>query len=190
MSLVDATFRGPGRAQAAIEHSFAGPVTAEDVARLAAPRGVKPNMPSRMRERHHTLAQAVAAGFTNTEAADMTGYDPTYISNMRTNPAFILLVNDYKKETARGRVDVKDRMLSTLRETIDLIQDKLESQGEDIPLETLTEISKTLADRTGYAPVSKTQSTVVTLDLSEAMRRAREVRERPVVVEGRLANAR
>lgn len=173
MSLVEVT-AGPGRAPKGVQHSYAGPLTEADQALLAAPRESKTPPLKRMRDRHHTAARAFACGMTTTQVRAVTGYDTGYLSILQSDPAFQKLVNDYRGDEQEDFVDIKSRLNGLLAELVNIVQDRVEDDPTALSLDMANELIKTVADRSGHAPVTKSQATVAHVDIAEVMRAARE----------------
>lgn len=151
------------------------------------------NPPARvkkLRERHHALARCLAEGMTDLNASILTGYDPGYISILRSDPTFKNLVLEYRRQTEATWVDVQERLKTVSLTAAAELQDRLEEAPEKIPTSQLVEITKMGMDRTGHGPSS--QNTQVNVNLNYASRveagrkRVSEHRDKvPQVIEGR-----
>ena len=71
-----------------------------DLPALQAPAPVGAIVPSLLvvRSIHHQLAQLLAKGESNENAGLITGYSPTYISNLKRDPTFVELMSHYEVE--------------------------------------------------------------------------------------------
>lgn len=160
------------------------PLTEADVALLATERGVQPISIKKLTDSHHGLARVLAAGMSNAEASAITGYTPSRISVLRDSPLFAELVEHYRGTAEAALGDFQERMLSVGMTALDELKDRLEAEPEKIGTATLIEAVKSLADRTGHGPQSKT--TNVNLNVSLAARVA-EGRRRAQMSTGRVS---
>lgn len=173
MSLVEVT-AGAGRAAKPVEHSYAGALSAEERELISGPRNAVTPPLKRMRDRHHTAAKAFASGLSPAQVQAVTGYDGAYLSILQNDPSFKKLISDYRGVAAEAFVDVKERMASLLTELVNIVHDRVEADPDSVDLGMANELIKSVADRSGFAPVNKTQNTNVNIDIAAAMRTARE----------------
>lgn len=148
------------------------------------------NPPARikkLRERHHALARALASGMTDLAASNCTGYEPSYIAILRSDPTFKNLIREYIRQKDEVWLDVNERLKTMGLTASEIIQDRMEEEPEKIPTSQLMEIAKAGMDRTGYGPSS--QNTQVNVNLNYASRveagRKRVSEHRDKVIEGR-----
>jgi len=161
-----------GRRSVAVEVAYAGEVGESDLALLAGSRETKPKPIQRLRDRHHALARLIADGMENVEASAITGYDAARISVLRADPAFKELVAGYKKQKEAAFGEFQDRAAMVALSALNIIQERLEDQEEEISTGQALEIVKTLADRTGHAPVAKSLSVTANLDIGDRLKKA------------------
>lgn len=119
---------------------------------------------ARLNQRHHGLARALAGGMKDTEAAIVTGYDPSRISILKGDPTFRALVDFYRENLDKVFSDLHEKMAGLSAEAADRLRDLLENDENVLSASVLLDILKATADRTGYAP--KTQVEVKTLHLT------------------------
>lgn len=119
---------------------------------------------ARLNQRHHGLARALAGGMKDTEAAIVTGYDPSRISILKGDPTFRALVDFYRENLDKVFTDLHEKMAGLSAEAADRLRDLLENDENVLSATVLLDILKATADRTGYAP--KTQVEVKTLHLT------------------------
>lgn len=98
-SLVLGSARG-GKAGPALECHVVRELTAEDLPKLVAPAAIGALVPTllNLRTSHHQVAQLLAKGEAQQNIALITGYSPSYISNLKRDPAFVELVAHYSAE--------------------------------------------------------------------------------------------
>lgn len=170
---LDIAPRTKGRAGKAVAFGTARELTAADLALLASERGIKPTAIAQLRERHHALARCLAGGMTNAEASIITGYDPSRISILKSDPLFQALMQDYKTMSAAVTADFVERTNILALTVVNRLQEAVEAD-EPLSPATLLEIGKFSADRTGNAPTTKTQNVNVNVQLGDRLRAARE----------------
>lgn len=171
--------RVKGRASVPLSLSFVRELGAADIALLATERGVKPTPIGAIRDRHHALARVLAQGMTHTEASLVTGYDPSRISILRSDPTFIELIEQYKKVEAGLMADFMDRATTLTLTAVNRLQELLEDDEKPVSAQTALEIAKFGADRTGHAPVQKNMNLNANVGIADRVHRARErLRER------------
>lgn len=163
-----------GRAEKAVEVTFVRPLGPADAALLAV-EGRETGQPrpiQRLRDTHHGLARALASGMKHEEAAFVTGYSPSRISILLKDPTFIQLVEFYRANADLAFADLQERMAGLALDFAGELQDRLETSPETMSNGFVLEALKTLADRTGHAPVAR--SVNVNLDLGDRLAAARE----------------
>ena len=147
-------------------------LTLEDLSKLE-----RPKMPAvkKLRDSHHAVARLVALGLRPEEVAHYSGYSQGRVNQLRADPAFQGLVEDYRQtDVADGYKEATGeyyRIVAGNRiKSARLIADKLEeAEAEDFSVRDLIAIHGDAADRTGYGKHTVHEHKV---DLSEALRRA------------------
>ena len=97
---------------------------------------------SQIRHSHHLLAQLLSSGTPQEEASLITGYSPAYISLLKTDPTFIELQSYYATQREQRWVDVIDRMRSLGLDTLDELQNRLETEPEGWTKRELMELAE------------------------------------------------
>lgn len=150
-------------------------LTPEDLATLNGARGSEAQqIVTRMKDRHHGLARCIASGYTNAEAAAVTGYSASRISILLNDPMFQDLVSLYRANTTEVWRDTHERMASLAVDAIDELHTRLEETPETMDNDLLLEIGKTFADRTGHGPSSKTTNVDIKVNFGDKLAAARE----------------
>lgn len=167
-----------GRRTRPVEAEIVRPLTDEDLATLSVERGIQPTEIKRLTDRHHALARLLAEGISDVEAAAITGYTPSRISILKDSPLFSELISHYRANKDKVFADLHERMLSAGLTAVAELTDRLEAEPEKIGTPTLIEAIKTLADRTGHGPQTKTTNVNLNVSLAarvaEGRRRAAE----------------
>lgn len=152
-------------------------LTRADLAVLAEPRPT--NSIQTLRDTHHRIARAVAAGLRNAEVAEMTGYSITRISILRQDPAFIELVAHYRGLITAEYVREADPVIGFLKDNAlkaaAMLSDKLDhamEQNEFLPTRDLLGIAELGFDRTGYGKVNKNVN--INVDFAAQLEAARK----------------
>lgn len=159
-----------------IEISDVRVLSRADLTVLALPRPA--NSIQTLRDTHHQLARAIAAGLTNIEAAETCGYSYTRVSIMLNDPSFKDLVAHYRGLITAEFVREADPVIGFLRNNAlkaqAMISDKLDAAAEKeefLPTRDLLGIAELGLDRTGYGKVNKNVN--MNVDFAKALEDAR-----------------
>lgn len=171
-----------GRRAAPLEVRVLGDVGESDLALLAGSRGTAAPTIKKLRDRHHALARCLAGGMKDGEASLVTGYDPSRISILKSDPTFRQLMAEYKEIAEGAFADFQTRAAVVTVEALNQIQEELEEDAErveagqdrTISLPAKLKIVETLADRTGHAPIAKSVQVSATVDLTSRLESARK----------------
>lgn len=129
-----------------------------------------------IRARHHRIAQLLAAGMKPITVARIVGYTPGFVANLQRSPAFQELLAHYTAEVHDQFTDFVQSAAEFSAEVLDELRDRLQENPKQFTVNQLLESMKATADRSGNAPVAKSQSVNVNIDLgtklAEARRRA------------------
>lgn len=169
--------RGRNAIASPIEIHDLRPLSRADLAVLAEPR--PPNSIQNLRDTHHALARAVAAGMTDAEAASVTGYSVGRVNQLRNDVAFMDLVAQKRSmidaEFAAAGDAVIDYLRGNALKAAKMLSDKLDhadEQGEFLPTRDLLGIAELGFDRTGYG--KQTKNLNVNVDFAANLERARK----------------
>jgi hypothetical protein len=116
----------------------------EDLPLLVAPPPVM-SPPQRLvtiRHAHHQLAQLLAKGTEQVEAALITGYSQTYISTIKHDQAFNELIEYYRAEREAVFVDTLERMRVLGLSTLDELQARLTENAQEWSRRELMEMAE------------------------------------------------
>lgn len=128
----------------------------------------------RVTDRHHKLAQAIAQGASNNEAAFSLGMHPTRVSILRSDPQFRALVKHYRQKVEAQFVGLQERLSEISSAAAQELLERLEDTPEKFDVNELVSIVKTGADRTGHGPQSSTNNTTnVHVELGKRLDAAR-----------------
>src|SRR5271163_3308623 len=138
--------RGGRRVAQPLQLEVVRPLGADDLALLEAPPpvGSETRAIAELRSTHHSLAQVLAKGHTNEEAALITGYSPSRISILRSDPAFAELLVHYQTLRELVYVDVLERMKVLGLSTLEELQSRLENRPEGFSARELMEMTELL----------------------------------------------
>lgn len=162
-----------GRAYKPLAARVVRELTPEDLVLLQTERATKTIPLKKLRDSHHWLARLLAQGMRNTEASKITGYTTSRISNLQADAKFSELVAHYRKTTEEIYADAHERMFTLSLEALAVIRERLHDSPEQLSSMGLLEIAKSLLDRTGYGPTSKSTLTTINIDLAGRLDRAR-----------------
>jgi len=172
LNLDIAAMTRPGRKPAPLHAHVVRELESADLAALAAPRNTEPAELKRLSERHHALARSLASGMSEAEAAALTGYDLSRVSNLKRSPAFQELLALYRDRRDAEFAEMHAMLAGLSKDAALELRTRLEDSPGEITLPQLLDILKMGADRTGFGPTSK-QETTVRVDLSTRLEAAR-----------------
>lgn len=120
--------RRPARSDLTIE--IVRSLTESDLPKLVSPDPLhsKPIPIQQLRSSHHQLAQLLAQGRPDNEVALITGYSPSRISILRSDPTFSELLASYQSIREKVFVDTLERMKVLGLSTLDELQERLEAE--------------------------------------------------------------
>lgn len=132
------------------------PIRREDLPRLYEPRTVV-GRPKKLRHSHHQVATLDAMGMEIGDICQVTGYSTTRIMTLRADPAYQMLVAQFRERIDDGLIEkAKDAMgvkleLMTIadRQIRDIIEEK-EDEGETLSFRDALKLSTEMSDRVGY----------------------------------------
>jgi hypothetical protein len=170
---LDMTPRLAGRAPKGLSVDYVRDIGAADIALLATERSVQPSTIKRLRDRHHQLARCLAQGMSNAEASAITGYDPSRISILKGDPTFQELLELYREHENVQLAEFQRRASTVTLTALENLQDILEDEENPATFDQNLAAVKTLADRTGHAPIARSVNTQVNVELGTRLSQAR-----------------
>lgn len=163
-----------------------------DLAVLQIPR--PQNQIQTLKDTHHRVARAVAAGLSTTEVAALTGRSQSRISTLKSDPAFMELVAHYRSiitaEFAREADPVIEYLKGNALKAAAMLSDKLDAASEAnefLPTRDLLGIAELGFDRTGYGKVNKNVNINVDFAAQLEAARKRTAAARPQTIEASVA---
>lgn len=148
-------------------------LTEADVALLATERGIQPSSIKKLTDSHHALARCLAEGMKDADAAAVTGYTPSRISVLRDSPLFAELIEHYRSNKDAAVADLHERMATLGLDLVEELRERLETEPEKIGTSLVLEALKTVADRTGHGPSSKTTNVNLNVSLADRVAEGR-----------------
>jgi hypothetical protein len=173
ISELDFAPRISGRAQRPLTAESVRDLRESDLALLSSERGTRAPPIQKLRDRHHSLARALASGMRDHEASAITGYSASRISILKADPTFQELLAGYQSQSDTVFADFVTRASGLAVEAVKELHDRLEEDPESFTHGQLLEVVKTVADRSGNAPVQRSVSVGVNVDLGDRLAAAR-----------------
>lgn len=179
------TIKLTGRATQPVEAEYVRPVDESDLLLLSEERGTqKPKTLSSLTmlsERHRNLARLISMGKTDWECSVITGYTPSRISILKSDPAMKNLIKHYQEEKDIVYVQAHEKMAQVASTALDVLQERLEDPEHVAKMSDgqLLQIVEVAADRSGLGPASKSEVQVninIADRLEAARKRAKEAR--------------
>lgn len=196
MSVVDQLDMRPrlaGRATKEISIDYVRDLGEADISLLGTERGVTARPIAKLRDRHHQLARCLAQGMNGVEASAVTGYDPSRISILKSDPSFIELVTFYRENENAQLAEFQRRAAMVSITALQNLQEQVEDEENPLTVDQNLTIVKTLADRTGHAPVQRSVQTNVNVELGQRLAQARSrlaALAAPVITEAEFTEVR
>lgn len=108
-----------------------------------------------IRDVHHIIARLLVSGLSLAEVAEETGYSMTRISVIRSAPAMVELIEQYRGQVTedwREQFNAdEEAMFRKRRKASRIIEEYLDDHEENpVPLKAALSIYDSLADRTGF----------------------------------------
>lgn len=128
----------------------------------------------RLRQSHHKVARLLADGLEPAEVALVSGYSLSRVYVLSTDPSFKELVSFYKENKDKEYEDFHARLAMLATDATQELHARLDEEPDKMSNEFLADLVKTLADRTGHAPVSKSVTTNVNVHLADRLARGRQ----------------
>ncbi len=166
--------RTVGRAAKPVAAAEVRQLSAADLVLLTAEKGVSAPPIKKLRDSHHALARALAAGCKPAQCQIITGYSASRISILQADPAFQELVSHYAGHENDAHADMIERMKTLGLDALEELRERMEENPEDFSPSMLLEITKVMADRTGAGPATKSTSVQVNVNYADAVKAARE----------------
>lgn len=166
----------PATAKAPVMVEVVRPLNAADKALLnQQPTAVRNGTQlRRIRDSHHKLAKLIADGLAPAEVSMITGYSPNRIYVLSNDPTFRELVSFYRDNKVEEYKDFHTRMAAFGTDALQELHQRLDEAPEAMDSDFLMSVVKTMADRTGHAPVSKSVNVNVNANLADRLTRARQ----------------
>jgi len=147
-------------------------VVREVAAGEVVPRGSAPAV-ARLRDSHHTAARLLARGLNETEVSHLTGYALSRISSLKRDPLFAELCEAYRLEQRESQRDLEALWLGVAADYGQHIHEQLLDNPEAVPVSVALDVFKAFADRAGMAPVSRSVTKNLNLNIGERLDAAR-----------------
>lgn len=141
-----------------------------DLALLGTVRTPPPRI-KKLLESHHSAARSIAAGMKYTEVAAITGYTPTRISQLMSDPTFADLVSFYRANLDMALTGLYEKFAAFSKDVFEELRDRFEENPTDFSSPLLLELMKVMADRSGTGPRSTQVN--INVDLAGRLESAR-----------------
>lgn len=154
------SYKGHGKGLKQLEAEVVRELTQEDIDSVATAAVGITTVPllAELKSRHHRIAQMIAEGKSQVEISRLTGMSPQRISNLTRDPSFAELVKQYERQVLQQFATTIDKLKNLTEDAVDLLSERLESDPDSFTNTQALEIIKTVGDRAGYAPVTKSIS--------------------------------
>ena len=132
-----------------------------------------------IRDSHHRIARAVAAGLSNIDVAAICGISANRVAVLKSDPAFVELTAHYRATVTADWVQSADSFMevatANMLKAEVMLSDKLDDaidKNEMLPTRDLIAISSDRADRFGYGKTQKNLN--INVDFAANLERARQ----------------
>ena len=147
----------------------------------------------KLRTTHHELARLLALGLKDVEISRLTGYSQSRICILKTMPLFQELMVHYSSMRDNIVTDVSGRLRGLSLTALEILQEKIEDQGDGLTVKDLIAVSELGLDRTGFGKTSTQVNVSTTAESLEAIKsrinsehrgRVLSRDQEPLVIEG------
>jgi SpoVK/Ycf46/Vps4 family AAA+-type ATPase len=135
------------------------------------PSGQTPHL-QRLSDRHHSVARLLALGHAPWEVSAITGYDPSRIAILQSDPTFKHLLACYREAEGQGVADLAARVRDAAATAVTKVLERLE-EDPTIEFSDLSRATRDLLDRAGYGAKS-TKEVNINVGLAERVELARQ----------------
>ncbi len=126
----------------------------------------QPRLLVRLRDSHHQVARLIAAGLRTQDVSRMTGYSISRLSWLQSqDPAFRELVEFYRQDRHDAEMDVEARLRMVALDAVQHFHETLTERPDEITPALALEASKVYLDRAGHAPVNRSISKNLNLNV-------------------------
>lgn len=101
----------------------------------------------KLRTTHHAIARLLAEGRKHVEVAAITGYTQNRISVLLADPTFKELVEFYREQVSGKYLDVHERLATLGVTATEILQERLETDADDVPYGVLIKVAEMAFDR-------------------------------------------
>ena len=151
-----ATRRGNRKVKVDIE--YVRDVTLDDLTLLAQPAVAKGPVIQRLRNSHHRIARMLAEGDkTIIAVSEASGYSPSRISALQSDPSFKELVEYYRGKIEEQYLDVHGQLADLGMDMFDEIRHRLDQDPEQFTITQLLTIGEKLLNKTVAPDKTKLQ---------------------------------
>lgn len=162
--------RAAGRAAKPVSAEMIRALTPADLARLESEKGSRPQTIKELKDSHHSLARALAAGMRPAEASLVTGYSISRIAILQSDPMFQELLEHYRSLADAPLMDFQSRLADIAAMAQAELRDRLENNPEEFGPEELRKLMESAADRIGHGPQTKQLNVNLNVGMAERMR--------------------
>ncbi len=135
--------------------------------------GTTPTDLKAIRHTHHRLAQLLAGGMKDFQAARLCNYSPGRVTDLRNDPAFAELMAYYKDYVDEEFKDFVSTASALSMDVLGRVQEMLDLTPEKFTPTIAIEALRVIAPLGGHAPVSKSINLNVNADLADRLSAAR-----------------
>lgn len=109
----------------------------------------------KLREKHHNLARLVARGMTQSLAAQLVGYTPSYAGTLLNNPAMQELIEYYRIQAGNAQEVIINKLQTVALKAVQELDERLDEKPEGLSAQELLGVAKLGLDRSGLGPSTK-----------------------------------
>jgi len=128
---------------------------------------------AKIRDPHHYLAQMVADGKKTVEISAVTGYSPSRIDTLRSDPAFMELVAHYEEQNVFAQPDIVAQIRHVTLTAGAILMERLEQNPDEFTIKELQALRDAGLDRIGHG--SSTKVNVSVNDPSHVIQQLKEM---------------
>lgn len=135
------------------------------------PPGAPVQFLKRISERHRMIARLLADGKRPGEIVALTGYSNSRISILQNDPAFMELVATYREQAQAQYLGIHQKLAGVASDALDVLADRLEAEGDTMPVSDVLNIATMTLDRSGFGKESTIKVDEVSISVKEIRQR-------------------
>lgn len=122
---------------------------------------------SEIKPRHREIARLMVLGYRDMHIAAVLGMASTTVSHLRRQPVFVELLRELQAQRDNAVMNLDTHIELAAETGVQILAKRLEDEGDVMPIEHVRKVTQMLLDRSGHAPVTRTENKNLNLTMSK-----------------------